>query len=272
MSAVQSNLGRAPFDGIADSYDTEFTYTRIGQAQRALVWEAFWDAFAPGDRVLDLGCGTGVDACFLAGRGLKVLGVDCSSEMIRVAKRRVSSCGRQSSIELNVLAIEQLERLQDRAPFDGLISNFGALNCVEDLRGVAGNLARLLRPGATAFLCFLGPNCAWEMFWHLAQGNLEKSFRRWRKAASIARLADGASLQVRYPSVRSLSDTFAPYFSLKSWRGIGVVIPPSYVELFAARFPRSISFAGRADVLLGRCPGVRGLADHILLEFVRKSL
>ena len=269
MSAVQSNLSRAPFDGIADAYDTTFTYSRIGQAQRALVWRVFCEAFAPGDRVLDLGCGTGVDACFLAERGVKVLGVDCSSEMIRVAKRRVSSCGKQASVELDVLAIEQLKQLKDRAPFDGLISNFGALNCVEDLRGVARDLAALLRPGAAAFLCFLGPNCLWEIVWHMARGNQKKAFRRWRKAGTIARLANGSELHVRYPNVQALSDTFAADFTLKSWRGIGLAIPPSYVEPFATKFPPAIRFASRLDALFGRCPGVRGLADHVLLEFVR---
>ena len=268
MSTVQSNFCGAPFDGIADTYDSTFTYSRIGQAQRALVWEALEKAFRRGDRVLDLGCGTGVDACFLAEHGVKVLGVDCSSEMIMVAKRRVSSCGKPS-VELHVLAIEQLKQLRDRAPFDGIISNFGAINCVEDLRGVAGDLAALLRPGATAFLCLLGPNCLWEIFWHMAQGNLEQAFRRWRKSGTVARLADGSVLQIRYPSVRSLSKAFAPEFSLKSWRGIGVAIPPSYAESFAVRFPLAMHFAAQADALLGRCAGVRGLADHILLEFVR---
>ncbi len=224
MSAVQSNLCRTPFDGIANSYDTTFTYSQIGQAQRALVWEALEKGFKPGDRVLDIGCGTGVDACFLAERGVKVLGVDCSSEMIKVAKRRASSREKQGSIELDVIAIEQLKRLHDRAPFDGLISNFGALNCVDDLRAVARDLAALLRPGAAAFLCFLGPNCLWEIVWHMARGNPKKAFRRWQKAGTIARLENGSALQVRYPNVRSLSDAFAPDFSLKSWRGIGLVI------------------------------------------------
>jgi len=87
VSAVQSNLCRAPFDGIADSYDTTFTYSQIGQAQRALVWEALEKGFKPGDRVLDIGCGTGFIARELADRVTHVDALDISPAMIEQGKR-----------------------------------------------------------------------------------------------------------------------------------------------------------------------------------------
>ena len=46
--------------------------------------ESLEKAFRPGDRVLEIGCGTGVDACFLAERGVKVLACDSSPQMIAV--------------------------------------------------------------------------------------------------------------------------------------------------------------------------------------------
>jgi ubiquinone/menaquinone biosynthesis C-methylase UbiE len=271
VSAIHPDVRRVAFDGIASSYDCTFTYSRIGQAQREPMWRAMRKAFQPGDRVLDLGCGTGVDACFLAERGVHVRAVDCSSEMIRVAEQRVACVGKQDSVELQVLAIEQLEQLRGRGPFDGVVSNFGALNCVEDMRSVAKAMAELLRPGATALLCFLGPNCLWEVCWHLAHGNPKKALRRWKKA-SVARLADGSTLQVQYPSVKSLVNDFAPEFQLKSWKGIGITVPPSYVESWAGRFPYAMHFATRLDLVFSGCPGIRGLADHVSLEFVRNSL
>lgn len=270
MSATHSNVHRTAFDGIADSYDSTFTYSSVGQAQRSATWDAFRKAFRPGDRVLDLGCGTGIDGWFLAGQGVKVLAVDSSAEMIRVARERLASHAKQTPIEFEVTAIEDLRQLKDRGPFDGLVSNFAALNCVEDLRRVARDSAELLRPGATALLCFLGPICLWEVIWHVARRNPEKAFRRWKKNGTIARLADGSALRIRYPRVRSLARTFAPEFRLKSWKGIGVAVPPSYTESLVGRFPRTMRFATKADAIFGRCRGTRGLADHVLLEFVRK--
>jgi hypothetical protein len=87
-----------------------------------------------------------------------------------------------------------------------------------------------------------------------------------------ARLAEGATVRVHYPSVRLLARTFAPQFRLVSFKGIGVSVPPSYLETWANRFPGLFDLSMRADSLLGRCPGVRAFADHILLEFRRENL
>jgi hypothetical protein len=118
-------------------------------------------------------------------------------------------------------------------------------------------------------LCLMGPCCLWELIWYLAHGNPRKAFRRFRREGVDARLADGAVVHVSYPSVRSLTRTFAPEFRLQSVKGIGVSVPPSYLEPLALRFPRTFALQKRIDPLLGECLGFRSLADHILLRFER---
>jgi hypothetical protein len=66
-----------------------------------------------------------------------------------------------------------------------------------------------------------------------------------------------------------LTRTFAPEFRLRSVKGIGISVPPSYLEPLALRFPRAFGLQKRIDSLLGECPGIRSLADHILLRFER---
>ena len=260
----------APFDAIAADYDEVFTYSKIGQAQRFAVWKELENAFPAGSRVLEVGCGTGVDACFLAEQGVQVIACDSSPGMIRVAERRVRSDA-TGKIELRVLAAENIATLTDQAPLDGAFSNFGALNCVENLKPFAANLAPLLKPKATVLLCCLGPFCVWEVFWYLAHGELRKAFRRQRRGGATGRLAPGASIRVQYPPVRRLARTFAPWFRLVSWKGVGIVVPPSYVEPFLGRFPKFLQFASRLDDLLEGCPGIRILSDHILLKFERED-
>lgn len=272
MSVAQLQPDPAPFDAIAQRYDEIFTNSRIGQAQRASVWKELRKTFRGGDRILDLGCGTGVDACFLADCGVNIRALDCSAEMIGVAVNRVQAGGKQNWVQPQVLAVEEIATLRDCGPFDGAFSNFGALNCVADLRSLAKNLGMLLRPGATALLCFLGPICLWEIGWYLAHGDPRKALRRWRRAGTTARFGDGPTVQVRYPTVRSVARTFSPEFRLQSCKGVGVIVPPSYVEDWLARFPFGLELARGADMLLGRCPGVRALADHVLLEFVRQPV
>jgi hypothetical protein len=112
----------------------------------------------------------------------------------------------------------------------------------------------------------------WEITWYLAQGNPGKAFRRFRRGGVTAALAEGATVRVYYPSIRLLRRTFTPEFRLVSFKGIGVSVPPSYVEYWANRFPRLFDLSIRADSFLGRSPGLRAFADHILLEFRRENL
>jgi SAM-dependent methyltransferase len=274
MGVEHTQFFPAPFDAVADNYDEIFTVSKIGQAQRASVWKELEKAFHSQDRVLELGCGTGVDARFLARQGATVFACDSSSQMISAARRNIQKLASTvtGSVHLHLLGIEEISSLREQGPFDGAFSNFGALNCVEDLRSLAIDLATLLRPGASALLCLMGPCCAWEIAWYLVEGRPRKAFRRLRRGGVTARLADQATVRVHYPGVRALARIFFPEFRLKSVKGVGVTVPPSYGEPWAVRFPRLFDFCLRADSALGRCPGVRIFADHILLRFERQDV
>ena len=271
LSATQPQVLPAPFDAVADRYDETFTSSSVGRAQRAPVWSELAKAFHAGDRTLEIGCGTGVDACFLAERGVKVLACDPSSKMIDVTARRVRQTGLQALVRTRVLRAEEISALLPNESFDGAFSNFGALNCVHDLGQLARDLAKLLKPGATLLLCWMGPYCLWEIVWYLGQKNENKAFRRFRKGGLRARVGDEAVLDVHYPSVRSLARTFAPEFKFKSIKGIGVAVPPSYLEVWVQRHPHLLQLCEWTDSLVARWPGVRVLGDHVLVRLQRTS-
>ncbi len=266
--ATLSPTYAAPFDAVAEEYDRTFTTSAIGRAQRLSVWKELAKTFCPGDHILEIGCGTGVDACFLGAQGVRVLACDSSPAMLALAQRRARQSD-QSRVQLRLLHAENLAALGQGRTFDGAFSNFGALNCLEDLRGVITSLAQLLKPGAIFMLCVMGRYCAWEMFWYLLHVNPDKAFRRVHRGAVTARLAAGTTVLVRYPSVSSLIRMFSPEFRVKHWKGVGITVPPSYLEHLAKRYPRCLRWMSRADSLLENIPVVRGCADHVLLTFER---
>ena len=74
------------FDQIASSYDETFTYTEIGKKQRNIVWD-YLKRTLPADTqldILELNCGTGEDALFLANIGHSVTATDASEEMLNI--------------------------------------------------------------------------------------------------------------------------------------------------------------------------------------------
>jgi ubiquinone/menaquinone biosynthesis C-methylase UbiE len=259
-----------PFDAIARIYDRTFTDTAIGRAQRTAVWQEMDRAFHRGHRVLEINCGTGVDALHLALRGIDVVACDSAPGMIAQARQRVEALP-QLPIRFRCLPTERIDELAADAPYDGVLSNFSGLNCLSDLRPVGRSLSRLIRPGGKVVLCVFGKFCLWEVLWYLSAADTRKALRRFRRDGVASNVAPGASVTVRYWSVNSLTRAFAPYFRLERRRGVGIVSPPSYAASVARRFPRLFRFTTETDLLLGRWPGIRAMADHVVLTFERSK-
>jgi len=267
LSPPASSLSSASavFDGIAERYDEIFTHTTIGKLQRQLVWDVLASTFLRGQHILELNCGTGEDALFLGARGISVTACDLSSRMIEVARRRKLNNEVGGNVEFQVLANENLAELAGGHLFDGALSNFSGLNCVEDTRKVAATLGALLRPTARLLVCLSTRVCAWEVLWYVARGDLRKACRRI-PGHTIATV-EGFPVHVWYPTLRQTRKQFAPWFHLRSARAVGLFVPPSYAERWVQRHKHGVAACGKLDRLLGRLPMLRTLGDHMLLEF-----
>jgi|GEM_PF-44288 len=253
----------AAFDRLAPRYDALWTNSAAGRLQRETVWREIDALFRPGSRILDLGCGTGEDAMHLARRGMHVYAIDIAPGMVEIARRRIEASGLGERVTCETLAIEDLPRLRSRGPFDGGLANFGVLNCVDDLRAAARNLAELVRPQGFVAICLLSRFCAWEWLWYLLQADTARAFRRVRRGPVETSLG----FPVFYSGMREVVAAFQPYFKLARVRGVGVFTPPSYV--------RAGSGCSSALALLDRVfaswPVLRSAGDHTLTTFRRRN-
>jgi len=253
-----------PFDSMAADYDRSFTASSIGQRMRAAVWRRLDAAFRPGDRVLELNCGTGEDAVHLAGRGVRVFATDSSLEMLAMTRAKLARAGLTGLVEVARMPIEDLAKQTLPASFDGVLSNFGGLNCVTDLPGVASGLAAVMRPGARALLCVMGPMVPWEWGWYLAHGQPRTAMRRLRREGSPWR-----GLTVRYPSIGRMRRAFAPHFVQRRVSAIGALVPPTFAEPWAGRHPRLLAALDRVERRAEAAWPLPWLADHVLIELER---
>ncbi|QNI33761.1 methyltransferase domain-containing protein [Alloacidobacterium dinghuense] len=256
----------AAFDTLATHYDDLFTFTIIGRAQREIVWNRAASTFLPGDHVLEINCGTGEDAIFLAQRGIRITACDASEQMVRHARARHQLEVPHSPISFQVLPTERIHELPEQH-FDGVLSNFSGLNCVEDLHGVSRDLARIVRPGAKLLLCLSTRFCLWEALHYTLKGNFRKAIRRWggKSLASFER----HPFFVYYPTLASLRKSFSPEFRLRSITGIGITTPPSYLEGWISEHTRLLAAMKKVDKLLCDLPFFRSIGDHVLLSMER---
>jgi arsenite methyltransferase len=101
---------------------------------------------APGETVLDLGCGAGTDlliAAQMTGPSGRAIGVDMTPAMLRRARDSAEALG-LTTVELHESLIESLP-LSD-ASVDVVISN-GVVDLIVDKDAVFSELDRVLRPG-----------------------------------------------------------------------------------------------------------------------------
>ena len=255
----------AVFDRLAPSYDRDFTGSLIGRAQRNAVWKVLLKTFHPKDSILELNCGTGEDAFFLARNDISVFACDASQQMIARANQRLNVSSPPHLVAFCHLPTERIAELDPAIGWDGVFSNFSGLNCIEDLKPVATSLAKLVKPGGHLLLCLSTRLCLMEILYYLSQGQVRKAFRRC-KGHNIAHLND-VPLPVYYPTLRTLRRSFAPHFKLRSHTGVGVAIPPSYLEPWAQRHPCVFRLLCRSETLFANLPFLRTTGDHILLCF-----
>jgi SAM-dependent methyltransferase len=265
--AVAQPQAALVFDQMAREYDDVFTRSMIGRAQRDVVWNVLTQIFQRGDHILELNCGTGEDALFLARNSISVTACDASEQMIQTASNRLRVEAPNAPIQFNHLPTERILELQPTSVFDGGFSNFSGLNCIADLKPTAEDLATLLPARAPLVVCLSTRICVWEIVWFLLHGNFRKALRRCSGRAT-AKVGD-FTVDVYYPTLRELRNTFSPHFILRSYTGVGVTVPPSYVEPWIRRRPKLLSLLRAVDKAVANLPGFRVLGDHMLLHFER---
>jgi SAM-dependent methyltransferase len=264
----------AAFDGAAATYDGTFTETALGARLRQLAWSWVAMSFQAGDRVLELGCGTGVDAVHLAERGIAVVATDASAAMRGVAERRVIL---QDANDLVTIRHLEMSSIGDPGwadgidgPFDGVFSDFGALNAVADRTRLLRALAGVVRPGGRLLLVVMGPLSPIEVGWYLLHREPAVAVRRWR-AGAAARVEGGGRLRVWYPSARRVAREASPWFDLVDQGGIGVLLPPSGLALSLQRRRGWLRVVAPLDRLLGATAFGAWCSDHWVLDLVRRD-
>ncbi len=254
------------FDGEAVAYDEAFEGREIARRIRSVVWSAAQRNFQAGDQVLDLGCGTATDAIMLAQRGIRVTAIDSSARMIQRAGEKISLLDLGHMIELRELTYESLENLDKT--FNGVLSNFGALNCSSDLSHVFTTIHSVLRPGASMVICLLNKYSLWEMASFLLRG--KSPFRRWRNEAVPVRLREG-EVQVKYYSLTEVCRMIERDFQLRAAYGLSIVSPPPGSNSFISTHPGVTERLLQFEEKIRSVPPWRLLGDHILIEARRRE-
>lgn len=100
-----------------------------------------------GQRVLDIGCGTGALTLRAAQRGANVKGIDISPQMLEIALERVKRAGLTQSVELAEMGVAELDR-EEAQRYDAVTSGLCLSELsADEVRYTLKQVVRILRPG-----------------------------------------------------------------------------------------------------------------------------
>ncbi len=216
----------------------------------------------PNSQILELNAGTGIDAVRFVHKGHRVHAIDIAPGMIDEINEKIKKYDLRD-LTCAQLSYDSLSTLSD-SNFDYVFSNFGGLNCCEDLSRITSQLPRLIHEGSLITFVIMPPICPWELLW-LFRGR-KTAFRRLKKRGAIAHI-DGEYFKTFYYSLSKIKHALGSDFKLKKAQGLGAVSPPPSSYSFVSSFPGVAKFLNNVDQRITNYFPFNRWADHIIVTF-----
>jgi ubiquinone/menaquinone biosynthesis C-methylase UbiE len=261
----------SPFDMMAETYDLDFTWSKIGGLQRGKVRELLFPFFDEGRKdaaILEMNCGTGEDAVWLSRLGHRVVATDASAKMIEKASEKKYRSGiADDRLQIVQCAFQDLAQRFQGGKFDWVFSNFGGINCLQagEIGKLAANLNGLLVPDGMIALVVMSRFCLWETAYYTFLGQWKTAVRRSRRDQSL--VVGGYSLPFYHYSPREMKKIFHPHFTCIGCFPVGLLIPPSYLEQHFSTKPSLLNALDRWESRLNHYQLLSRWADHYCILF-----
>lgn len=214
------------YDAAAPEYDQQVE----GDGwMRQVLWDRYARLFRAGQTVLDLGCGTGIDAVFLAQRGIRVVAIDASPAMIAQSRAKLAAAELADLVDLRVMDFARVGSIPP-AGFDGIICAFAGLSTSAELDELAASLAGLLVPRGVLIVHLLNRWSLWEWLGIVRSGHLGAARRLGRNPVRNFLIGGRAVPHYLYQPGAAYARFFQSRFALRRAYGLGIVRPPHTVR------------------------------------------
>jgi ubiquinone/menaquinone biosynthesis C-methylase UbiE len=217
------------FGNMADVYDAMREANIPVKKMREKFYSKVEQFVKPPADILEINCGTGIDAFYFAGKGYNVTATDISDRMLQNAQNK----GKLSNLSFKKLNLLELNIVDKN--YDLVISNLGGINCLNDLSGLSKNIHSILKPKGYFIVTTMPQFCVWE-FLLLFKGEFKRAFRRLKPGGTIANVG-GEKICVRYYSPKNLIKNFKLGFELKDTTALCVFSPPQPASHWYEKHP-----------------------------------
>jgi ubiquinone/menaquinone biosynthesis C-methylase UbiE len=241
LHPINEEQAAAAFTSQAVKFDALYSGDAIIQYKRERVRQHVLQYLAPNSAVLELNSGTGEDAVWFAQNGHTVHATDISKGMLQQLQQKIKALDLQHLVTSELISFTQLQNLQQQKQYDHIFSNFAGLNCSGELDKVLRSFRVLLKPGGKITLVILPKFCLWELLL-LFKAQFKTAFRRLFSRNGVTAHVEGQYLKCYYYQPSFIQQHLKNEFELLSVEGLCTIVPPSYIEGFAEKYPNLFKF------------------------------
>jgi SAM-dependent methyltransferase len=222
-----------------------------------------------GKNILELNCGTGEDAIWIAEQGCNVTATDISANMIGELEKKIMQQP-QLSIKTMQCGFDEIKEKAAGSKYDFVLSNFGGLNCIssEALERLSVQLQSITNTGATIALVIMSKKCWWEKWYFWLKGNKKESRRR-QQAGPVNVNINGSNQLVWYYNPAEIEKTFSAAFTKLYTKPVGLFLPPSYMEGYFKKKKGLLRLLYGLEKLFTNFSFLSAYADHFLIVLKR---
>ena len=222
------------FDAQSSKFDSITTHNPMEVLYRNLAREQVMHYAQKGERLLELNCGTGLDAMYFSEQGLIVHATDNSNGMLEQLQMKLNR-SEHPGLSFQKCSFHHLNEIRTEHPFRHVFSNFGGLNCSPDIQSVISQLDALLDKEGMVHLVLIAPICFWELA-AVFKGRFRYAFRRLKKNGVRSKIED-RYFTTYYYSAKQIRKYFGKQYSMMELKSLGCFLPPTYKPGFPEKWP-----------------------------------
>ena len=261
---------------LAPSYDQDVGSNAVGQRMHDVFRDILRRNFAARQTVFEIGCGTGIDALWLARLGVDVVATDISQEMVDVLSKKAKAEGLADRIRVAKLRASEIGRLArdyGEESFGGGYCHAGALNMEPALELVPSQVRQLVRRGG-AFVCsVINKTSLFELLFYPLVLRPRKAFRRLDNVVPIPISREPPLnryvVPARFYSPGEVAALFRPDFSLEALQGLQILLPPANLSEYYIALGPIFAAVEVVERHIARHPPMNGWGHHSILTLRR---
>jgi len=270
INSLNEQAAEKAFSKQSAIFDQIYSSNVIVQYKRQRVRDHVSQYIKPNSKILELNAGTGEDAIWFAQQGHIVHATDISKGMQEKLVEKVSKASLVSKITNELRSFTELDKLQNKGPYDLIFSNFAGLNCTGELDKVLSSFSVLLKPGGIVTLVILPGFCLWETMLFL-RGDFKTAFRRFFSSKGVTANVEGEKFTCWYYNPSYVINKMQNEYDVLSVEGLCTLVPPSYLENFPNKRPSFFKWLkNKEDKWKTKWPW-KNIGDYYIISLKKKS-